>query len=108
MVQRLLTRRPGGSLRAGNYPDRVSNETQANSARNESNTGDRLVRAGVIVFFVGALATLVTVAPLFLHTSPFPPIAYAVCMLMGVGFLIAGAGVVTSVRTQRRAQSAAG
>ncbi|MEU5439020.1 hypothetical protein AB0G73_37620 [Streptomyces sp. NPDC020719] len=81
----------------------MSNETQANSARDESNTGDRLVRAGVIVFFVGALATLVTVAPLFLHTKPFPPIAYAVCMLMGVGFLIAAAGVVTSVRIGRRA-----
>ncbi|MFD9566830.1 hypothetical protein [Streptomyces sp. NPDC059994] len=86
----------------------MSNETQANSARNESNTGDRLVRAGVIVFFVGALATLVTVAPLFLHTTPFPPIAYAVCMLMGVGFLMAGAGVVTSVSAQRRAERPTG
>ncbi|MEU4350172.1 hypothetical protein [Streptomyces sp. NPDC023838] len=86
----------------------MSNETQANSARDESNTGDRLVRAGVIVFFVGALATLVTVAPLFLHTTPFPPVAYAVCMLMGVGFLMAGAGVVTSVAAQRRAERPAG
>ncbi|MFE9725473.1 hypothetical protein ACFYQ5_18200 [Streptomyces sp. NPDC005794] len=62
-----------------------------------SGAGDRLVQAGAIVFFIGALATLVTVAPLFLGTDPFPPIAYAVCMLMGLGFLIAGAGVVRSV-----------
>ncbi|MER6017566.1 hypothetical protein [Streptomyces anulatus] len=62
-----------------------------------SGAGDRLVQVGAIVFFVGALATLVTVAPLFLGTDPFPPVAYAVCMLMGVGFLIAGAGVVRSV-----------
>lgn len=61
-----------------------------------SGAGDRLVQVGAIVFFVGALATLVTVAPLFLGTDPFPPIAYAVCMLMGVGFLIAGTGVVRS------------
>ncbi|MFJ7411476.1 hypothetical protein ACIQWZ_11765 [Streptomyces sp. NPDC098077] len=61
-----------------------------------SGAGDRLVQVGAIVFFVGALATLVTVAPLFLGTEPFPVIAYAVCMLMGVGFLIAGAGVVRS------------
>ncbi|MBT2899041.1 MULTISPECIES: hypothetical protein [unclassified Streptomyces] len=61
-----------------------------------SGAGDRLVQVGAIVFFVGALATLVTVAPLFLGTDPFPPVAYAVCMLMGVGFLIAGAGVVRS------------
>ncbi|MGC5530363.1 hypothetical protein [Streptomyces sp. SR-10] len=61
-----------------------------------SGAGDRLVQVGAIVFFVGALATLVTVAPLFLGTDPFPPVAYAVCMLMGVGFLIAGAGLVRS------------
>ncbi|MGW6455793.1 hypothetical protein ACWF94_07665 [Streptomyces sp. NPDC055078] len=64
--------------------------------------GDGLVRAGAIVFIVGAVATLITVAPLFLGTDPFPPIAYAVCMLMGVGFLIAGAGVLRTIAAQRR------
>lgn len=62
-----------------------------------SGAGDRLVQVGAIVFFVGALATLVTVAPLFLGTEPFPTVAYGVSMFMGVGFLIAGAGVVRSV-----------
>ncbi|GAA2939392.1 MULTISPECIES: hypothetical protein [Streptomycetaceae] len=62
-----------------------------------SGAGDRLVQVGAIVFFIGALATLVTVAPLFLGTDPFPSVAYAVCMLMGLGFLIAAAGVVRSV-----------
>lgn len=61
-----------------------------------------MVRTGAIVFFVGAVATLVTVAPLFLGTDPFPSIAYAVCMLMGVGFLIAGAGVLRGIASQRR------
>ncbi|GGU03139.1 MULTISPECIES: hypothetical protein [Streptomyces] len=64
--------------------------------------GDGLVRAGAIVFIIGAVATLVTVAPLFLGTDPFPPVAYAVCMLMGVGFLVAGAGVLRSIGAQRR------
>ncbi|EHM27797.1 MULTISPECIES: hypothetical protein [Streptomyces] len=74
-----------------------------------SGAGDRLVQVGAIVFFVGALATLVTVAPLFLGTDPFPPVAYAVCMLMGVGFLIAGAGVVRSawVSSPKRAANRA-
>ncbi|MFD7864547.1 hypothetical protein [Streptomyces sp. NPDC057682] len=63
--------------------------------------GDLLVRVGAIVFFVGAVATLVTVAPLFLGTDPFPSVAYAVCMLMGVGFLIAAAGVVRSAVANR-------
>ncbi|MDI3408410.1 hypothetical protein [Streptomyces cavernicola] len=67
-----------------------------------SGAGDRLVRLGAIVFFVGAVATLVTVAPLFLGTEPFPSVAYAVCMLMGVGFVIAAAGVLRTIAAQRR------
>lgn len=63
-----------------------------------SGAGDLLVRVGAIVFFVGAVATLVTMAPLFLGTEPFPSIAYAVCMLMGVGFLIAAAGLFRTAR----------
>ncbi|CAM5440898.1 MULTISPECIES: hypothetical protein [Actinomycetes] len=64
--------------------------------------GDLLVRIGAIVFLVGAVATLATVAPLFLGADPLPPAAYFVCMLMGVGFLIAGAGVLQSIAAQRR------
>ncbi|MFF3289294.1 hypothetical protein [Streptomyces sp. NPDC003023] len=64
--------------------------------------GDGLVRAGAVVFIVGAVATLVTVAPLFLGTEPFPTVAYAVSMLMGVGFLVAAAGVLRSIAAQRR------
>ncbi len=61
-----------------------------------------MVRTGAIVFFIGAVATLVTVAPLFLGTEPFPSLAYAVCMLMGIGFLIAAAGVLRGIAVQRR------
>ncbi|GGR14311.1 hypothetical protein ACH4U6_25390 [Streptomyces netropsis] len=71
--------------------------------------GDLLVRVGAIVFLVGAVATLATVAPLFLGADPLPPAAYFVCMLMGVGFLVAGAGVLRSIAEQRRqAREAAG
>ncbi|OEJ26329.1 hypothetical protein AR457_19605 [Streptomyces agglomeratus] len=79
--------------------------TETQSA--EAGAGDRLVRVGAIVFFVGALATLVTVAPLFLGTDPFPTVAYAVCMLMGAGFVIAAAGVLRSIAAQRRQARAA-
>ncbi|MEV4428431.1 hypothetical protein ACN9M0_20725 [Streptomyces sp. R-07] len=68
----------------------------------DSAPGDGLVKAGVIVFAIGAVATLVTVAPLFLGTDPFPTVAYLVSMLMGVGFLVAAAGVLRSVAAQRR------
>ncbi|MGW1026070.1 hypothetical protein ACWD4J_20670 [Streptomyces sp. NPDC002577] len=71
---------------------------QANSA----GAGDRLVRVGAIVFFAGAVATLVTVAPLLLGTKPFPTFMFGLSMLMGVGFLIAGAGVLRSIAAQRR------
>ncbi|MFI6084108.1 hypothetical protein ACIBBB_24535 [Streptomyces sp. NPDC051217] len=68
----------------------------------QAGPGDRLVRIGAIVFIAGAVATLVTVAPLFLGTDPFPTVAYALCMLMGVGFVIAGAGLLRSIAAQRR------
>jgi hypothetical protein len=76
----------------------VRDKTQTNSAA----PGDRLVRAGAIVFFVGAVATLVTVVPLFLGTTPFPTYMFGLSMLMGVGFLIAAAGVLRSVAAGRR------
>ncbi|MEV3855965.1 hypothetical protein AB0J38_16775 [Streptomyces sp. NPDC050095] len=80
----------------------MRDKTQVNSRAAAAGPGDGLVKAGGIVFIVGAVATLVTVAPLFLHTDTFPPVAYAVCMLMGVGFLLAAAGVLRGVAAQRR------
>ncbi|MFD5265327.1 hypothetical protein [Streptomyces sp. NPDC058335] len=76
----------------------MRDKTQTNSAA----PGDRLIRAGAIVFFIGALATLVTVAPLFLDATPFPTYMFGLSMFMGVGFLIAGAGVLQSVAAGRR------
>ncbi|MEU6366356.1 hypothetical protein ABZ876_11480 [Streptomyces sp. NPDC046931] len=76
----------------------MRDETQANSA----SAGDRLIRAGAIVFFIGAVATLVTVAPFLLGTKPFPTFMFGLSMLMGVGFLIAGAGVLQSIAEGRR------
>ncbi|MEU9434058.1 hypothetical protein [Streptomyces sp. NPDC048252] len=76
----------------------MRDKTQTNSAA----PGDRLIRAGAIVFFVGAVATLVTVTPLLLDTTPFPTYMFGLSMLMGVGFLVAGAGVLQSVAAGRR------
>ncbi|MFD5819967.1 hypothetical protein ACFV06_06895 [Streptomyces sp. NPDC059618] len=81
----------------------MRDKTQVNSAE----AGDRLIRAGAIVFFVGALATLVTVAPLFLGTKPFPFYMFGLSMLMGVGFLLAAAGVLQSAAEGRRRARAA-
>ncbi|MCF3132873.1 MULTISPECIES: hypothetical protein [Streptomyces] len=76
----------------------MRDKTQTNSA----GPGDGLIRAGAVVFFIGAVATLVTVAPLFLGTKPFPTYMFGLSMLMGVGFLVAGAGVLRSVAAGRR------
>jgi hypothetical protein len=81
----------------------VRDKTQTNSA----GPGDRLIRAGALVFFAGAVATLVTVVPLLLGTTPFPTYMYLLSMLMGVGFLIATAGVLRSVAAGRRQARAA-
>ncbi|MFH9014742.1 hypothetical protein ACH4C6_25615 [Streptomyces sp. NPDC017943] len=73
-----------------------------NTRTNSAAPGDRLVRTGAVVFFVGAVATLVTVAPLLLGTTPFPTYMFGLSMLMAVGFLLAGAGVLRSVAAGRR------
>ncbi|MEU9489926.1 hypothetical protein AB0D83_40970 [Streptomyces decoyicus] len=54
------------------------------------------------MFLVGAAATLATVAPLFLGTEPLPSVFSWVCMLTGLGFLTAAAGVIRSATAQRR------
>ncbi|MFG2194602.1 hypothetical protein [Streptomyces sp. NPDC048639] len=76
----------------------MTHETQ----RPAAGPGDRLVRIGVIVFVVGAVATMATVTPLFLGAEPLPSAAYFVSMLMGAGFAVAAAGVLRSVAAQRR------
>ncbi|MFI9152960.1 hypothetical protein [Streptomyces sp. NPDC053367] len=80
----------------------MRDKTQTNSAE----PGDRLIRTGAIVFFLGAVATLVTLAPLLLGTTPFPTYMFGLSMLMGVGFLIAGAGVLRSIAAGRRRAAA--
>ncbi|MQS12813.1 hypothetical protein F7Q99_11040 [Streptomyces kaniharaensis] len=70
--------------------------------------GDAYVRAGAIVFGVGALATLVTFVPLFLHLTPLPTAAYWLSMLMPAGFLSALTGLFLNARDQRRRVESAG
>ncbi|UXY28311.1 hypothetical protein [Streptomyces sp. HUAS TT20] len=76
----------------------MRDKTQTNSA----GPGDGLIRTGAVVFFIGAVATLVTVAPLFLGAKPFPTYMFGLSMLMAVGFLVAGAGVLRSIAADRR------
>ena len=76
----------------------MRDKTQTNSAA----PGDRLIRTGAVVFFVGAVATLVTVAPFLLGTKPFPTYMFGLSMLMAVGFVVAGAGVLQSVAAGMR------
>ncbi|MDX3076016.1 hypothetical protein ACFWVC_09685 [Streptomyces sp. NPDC058691] len=78
----------------------MSNETRK--------PGDVLVRVGGVVFAVGALATLATVAPLLLGSDPLPTAAYLVSMLMGVGFALALAGLLRSARAQSRQATTSG
>ncbi|MFJ9519213.1 hypothetical protein ACIRPK_13205 [Kitasatospora sp. NPDC101801] len=60
--------------------------------------GDGLVRAGSIVFLIGAVATMVTFVPLFFDLPRLPSIAYWVSMVMPLGFLIALTGLFLSAR----------
>jgi hypothetical protein len=64
--------------------------------------GDALVRVGAILFLIGAVATVITVAPMFLHLTRLPTPAYFVCMVMPLGFAVALFGLLKSARSQRR------
>ncbi|KJS55130.1 hypothetical protein [Streptomyces rubellomurinus] len=64
--------------------------------------GDAYVKAGTIVFGVGALVTLATFVPLFLHLTRLPTAAYWLSMLMPAGFLCALVGLLLNARAQRR------
>ncbi|MFJ9611279.1 hypothetical protein ACIRS1_33565 [Kitasatospora sp. NPDC101176] len=70
--------------------------------------GDVYVKAGTVVFGLGALATLVTFVPLFLHLTPLPTAAYWLSMLMPAGFLSALVGLLRNARAQRRRAESAG
>ncbi|MFD8939998.1 hypothetical protein ACFV0R_32885, partial [Streptomyces sp. NPDC059578] len=66
----------------------MRDETPANSTA----PGDGLVRAGAIVFFFGATATLVSVAPRVHRPTPVPTDMLWLWLLIGVGLANAGAG----------------
>jgi hypothetical protein len=70
------------------------------------NAGDLLVRTGAVLFIIGALGTLATMAPLLLGSDPLPTVAYFVSMLMGVGFALALGGLLRSAQAQRRQTAA--
>jgi hypothetical protein len=65
--------------------------------------GDLLVRTGAITFLVGAVGTVVTVAPFLLHTKRLPTPAYFVSMLMGLGLALALVGLLKAALGQRHA-----
>ena len=75
------------------------------SSRN-ADRGDAYVRAGAIVFGAGAIATLVTFVPLFFNLPRLPTLAYWLCMLMPLGFLLSLTGLLLSARAQRRRAAA--
>ncbi len=87
------------------YPGQVTTTPSASSPAPDDGRrpGDVLIRVGMVVFTLGALATVITFLPLFLGTEPFPTAAYVLSMLMGVGFALAGAGFLRGVAAQRRA-----
>ncbi|MGW4893713.1 hypothetical protein ACWEQL_15825 [Kitasatospora sp. NPDC004240] len=80
----------------------ATSPSAATAPRAAADPGDVLVKAGTIVFGLGALATLITFVPLFLHRTPLPSAAYWLSMTMPLGFLFALAGLLLNVRAQRR------
>lgn len=78
----------------GIYPGSVSNAS--------AGPGDRLVRVGALLFALGTVATLATVTPMLIGAHALPTAVYLLSALMPVGFAIAAAGLVRSIRSRRR------
>ncbi len=65
--------------------------------------GERLIRIGTVLALVGAVAAVVTVAPLLLGGDPFPTWVYLTAMLAPVGLGLAIGGVYAKARARSRA-----
>lgn len=83
-------------------PSAAGRSTADRAAAGGADAGDVYVRAGTVVFGLGALATLVTFVPLLLHRTPLPTAMYWLSMLMPLGFLLALTGLLLNARAQRR------
>ncbi|WP_424643698.1 hypothetical protein [Embleya sp. AB8] len=64
--------------------------------------GDRLVRIGVLLFALGTVATLATVTPMLIGAHALPTAVYLLSALMPLGFAVAAAGLLRSIRSRRR------
>jgi hypothetical protein len=64
--------------------------------------GERLIRIGAVLVLVGALAALVTVAPLLLGRDPFPTWVYLTAILAPLGLGLAMGGVYAKARARSR------
>jgi hypothetical protein len=85
----------------------TSESSRSSESSNGSRAGDGLVRAGAVVFLIGAVATVVTFVPLLLDLTRLPTVAYWLSMLMPAGFLVALLGLLRTARAQRRRATAA-
>jgi hypothetical protein len=65
--------------------------------------GERLIRIGTVLALAGAVAAVVTAAPLLLDADPFPTWVYLTAMLAPVGLGLAMAGVYAKARARSRA-----
>ena len=63
--------------------------------------GDRLVQVGGILFVVGAVALLATVAPLLLGRDRLPVAFYLLALLAPLGFGTALTGILVGARARR-------
>ena len=74
----------------------------AHVAPDEPAPGERLVRAGAIVFGLGLLAALAVVVPFFLGRTDAPLALTLGTLLMPIGLGIALSGLLRGARRARR------
>jgi len=64
-------------------------------------TGDRVLRAGVVVTVIGLIFTLIALIPLVIPSVELPGVWWFLAMITGVGLAIVILGLVMSARERR-------
>lgn len=80
----------------------MSTIDSSRTAPREAGRADTAVRVGVIVFAVGAVATVATLIPFLIGADALPRAVYLLSVLMPVGLAFLIGGVVATARGQRR------
>jgi VIT1/CCC1 family predicted Fe2+/Mn2+ transporter len=88
---------------ARSYSGRVARNRGKHAAPDDPRPGERLVRAGALVFAVGVVGALLAVVPFFFGRQDAPSWTALTASLLPVGLGLALVGLLVGARSRRGA-----